>query len=193
VYSFKVKNVIAMLSLNLMVFASGAAGVWLDVPFVKQDKNACGAASIAMVMQYWQRQQREPPDVPDSTEIQRSIYSDQAHGIYASEMEHYLKQHGYRTFAFRGRIDDIKDHLEKGRPLIVALKPSTGDATLHYVVVVGLDPDARLVLKNDPAQRKLLKQTQSDFEREWKGTGNWTLLAVPLENGPASSRPSSSQ
>ena len=68
-----------MLSLNLMVFASGAVGVWLDVPFVKQDKNACGAASIAMVMQYWQRQQREPPAVPDSTEIQRSIYSDQAH------------------------------------------------------------------------------------------------------------------
>ena len=49
-----------------------------------------------------------------------------------------------------GRIDDIKDHLEKGRPLIVALKPSTGDATLHYVVVVGLDPDARLGVEDDP-------------------------------------------
>ena len=56
-----------------------------------------------------------------------------------------------------------------------------------------IGPDAGLVLKNDPAERKLLKQTQSDFEREWKGAGNWTLLAVPLENGPASSRPSSSQ
>jgi ABC-type bacteriocin/lantibiotic exporter with double-glycine peptidase domain len=192
-YSFTVKNFVAMVSLNLMLFASGAAGVWLDVPFVKQDKNACGAASIAMVMQYWKHQQREPADVPDSNEIQRSIYSDQAHGIFASEMEHYLKQHGYRAFAFRGRMDDIKDHLEKGRPLIVALKPSAGGAMLHYVVVVGLDPDAGLVLKNDPAERKLLKQTQSDFEREWKGAGNWTLLAVPLENGPASSRPSSSQ
>ena len=68
-----------MLCLNLMVVASGATGVWLDAPFVKQDKNACGAASIAMVMQYWQKQQREPAVVPDSTEIQRSIYSAQAH------------------------------------------------------------------------------------------------------------------
>ena len=36
------------------------AGVWLDVPFVKQEKDGCGAASIAMVMQYWQAQQGQP-------------------------------------------------------------------------------------------------------------------------------------
>jgi hypothetical protein len=28
------------------------AGVWLDVPFVSQEKNGCGAASIAMVVRY---------------------------------------------------------------------------------------------------------------------------------------------
>jgi hypothetical protein len=162
-----------------------------DVPSVKQTKTPVVLPGIAMVMQYW-KHGREP--AMHRLKRDSTIHlPDQAHGIFASEMEHYLKQHGYRTFAFRGRMDDIKDHLEKGRPLIVALKPSAGGAMLHYVVVVGLDPDAGLVLKNDPAERKLLKQTQSDFEREWKGAGNWTLLAVPLENGPASSRPSSSQ
>ena len=29
------------------------SGVWLDVPFVSQQKDGCGAASVAMVMQYW--------------------------------------------------------------------------------------------------------------------------------------------
>jgi hypothetical protein len=47
------------------------------------------------------------------------------------------------------------------------------------VVVTGLDRQQELVLKHDPAERKLLKQHRSDFEKEWKATGNWTLLAVP--------------
>ena len=32
---------------------SQTSGIWLDVPFVPQEKNGCGAAVIAMVMDYW--------------------------------------------------------------------------------------------------------------------------------------------
>ena len=71
-------------------------------------------------------------------------------------MERYFQQHGFRTFAFAGEWKDLKEHLEKGRPLIVALKP--GGSDLHYVVVAGLDWQQGVVLKNDPAERKLLKQ-----------------------------------
>ena len=77
---------------------------------------------------------------------------------------------------------DVKDHLAKGRPLIVALKPGRGP--LHYVVVAGVDWEQGVVLANDPAERKLLKSDRSSFEKEWKAAGNWTLLAVPQ---PASS------
>ena len=35
--------------------AAGIANLWLDVPFVPQQKDGCGAASIAMVMQYWEQ------------------------------------------------------------------------------------------------------------------------------------------
>jgi hypothetical protein len=42
-----------------------------------------------------------------------------------------------------------------------------------------LDPGQGLVLVNDPAQRKLLKQDRSSFERDWSAAGNWTLLALP--------------
>jgi len=44
-----------VLAVCTLVFAGEQTAVWLDVPFVKQEKNGCGAASIAMVMQYWQR------------------------------------------------------------------------------------------------------------------------------------------
>jgi ABC-type bacteriocin/lantibiotic exporter with double-glycine peptidase domain len=155
-------------------------GVWLDVPFVRQEKNGCGAASIAMVMEYWQRQRSGGNQQELSSgdrEIQRTLYSPAAHGIYASDMERYLQQHGFRTFVLHGEWADLQEQLQKGRPLIVALQPSRAER--HYVVIVGLDERQDVVLKNDPAERKLLKQERSSFEKEWKAAGNWTLLAVP--------------
>ena len=159
-------------------FAADSPAIWVDVPFIPQGKNGCGAASIAMIMQYWQQQQGRSPDA-NAKEIQRALYSRPAHGIYASDLERYLEQHGFRTFALRGDWDDLKQHLSKGRPLIIALTPSTLGGPLHYVVVAGLDERQGIVMLNDPAQRKLLKESRSNFEREWSAAGKWTLLAVP--------------
>ena len=174
-----------LLCLYSVAAAAAPSGVWLDVPFVKQEKNGCGAASIAMVMQYWQRQQGGQA-VPgsDAGRIQRALYSREARGILASSLASYLEGHGFRAFAFAGNWDDLKQHLEKGRPLIVALQPGSGSA-LHYVVVVGLDSEHSLVLVNDPAERKLLRQDRAHFEREWTGAGHWTLLATPREGAPS--------
>jgi ABC-type bacteriocin/lantibiotic exporter with double-glycine peptidase domain len=157
--------------------AADPPGIWLDIPFVKQTKDGCGAASVTMVMQYWQLKHFRS-DTPNAAEIQRALHSDAAHGIYASDMVGYFQQNGYATYAFAGDWSDLKQHLEKGRPLIVALKPGSM-APLHYVVVAGLDEDRQLVLLNDPAQRKLLKEGRSRFEQEWQGAERWTLLALP--------------
>ena len=160
-----------------VLLAADPPGVWLDVPFVKQEKDGCGAASIAMVMQYWRTQQGQPPnDTSDASQIQRALYSANAHGIYASDMERYFRENDFRTFTIRGEWEDLKQHLSKGRPLIVALKPASGSA-FHYVVVTGIG--AEMVMINDPAQRKLLQQDRPSFEREWSAAGNWTLLALP--------------
>jgi predicted double-glycine peptidase len=164
-----------------IVFAA-APGSWLDVPFIRQEKDGCGAATLAMVMQYWLKQQGRPVDSSaDAAEIQRTLYSSKNHGIRASAMERYLEQHGFQTFAFAGKWEDLEQHLAKGRPLIVALKPSAMENSLHYVVVVGTDPEHGLVLLNDAAQRKLLKQERASFEKQWSATGRWTLLALPKE------------
>src|SRR6266852_7737738 len=162
------------------LLAADPPGVWLDVPFVKQEKDGCGAASIAMVMQYWQRQQGQSAGQnSDAVQIQHALYSAKARGIYASEMERYFREKGFRTFTIRGEWEDLKQHLDKGRPLIVALKPAGGVTPLHYVVVTGLDQEQGIVMVNDPAQRKLLKQDRSAFEQEWSAAGKWTLLAMP--------------
>jgi uncharacterized protein YvpB len=174
-------RLVVALCLCALVFAADQPGVWLDVPFVKQEKNGCGAASIAMVMQYWRNNgELSAGKNVDATAIQRSLYSSDAHGIYASDLERYFRQNGFRTFAFRADWKDLRQQLEKGRPLIVALSPGPS-SSLHYAVVTGLDWQQQLVMLNDPAQRKLLKQERGSFEKEWKAAGNWALLAVPRQ------------
>jgi ABC-type bacteriocin/lantibiotic exporter with double-glycine peptidase domain len=155
--------------------AEDTSGVWLDVPFVAQEKNGCGAATIAMVMQYWQR------DI-DAKAIHRELYSEDARGVFSSDLERYFRSHGFRAYAFKGDWTELSNHLRKGRPLIIALKSGRDD--LHYVVATGFDSQQNVILKHDPARRKLMKQHRAEFENEWRGANNWTLLALP-DDSPA--------
>jgi ABC-type bacteriocin/lantibiotic exporter with double-glycine peptidase domain len=159
--------------------ASAQAGAWLDVPFVAQQKDGCGAAVISMVMQYWQLQQGVAETSSARPEIiLHELYSSSSRGVYTSAMVGYFQKYGFRILTFAGQWQDFARELQKGRPLIVGLKPE-GSESLHYVVVVGEDTEGQLLLLNDPARRKLLKEDRAVFEREWKATDNWTLLVVP--------------
>jgi ABC-type bacteriocin/lantibiotic exporter with double-glycine peptidase domain len=161
--------------------ATDSAGIWLDVPFIKQTEEGCGSASIAMLLQYWSAhgaaiaQGRD-----DSTAIQKQLYSRKAHGIFASDVERYLKESGFRTFVMRGEWGDIREHLVAGRPLILSLQPGSVTAPLHYVVVTGMDWQREAVFVNDPARGKLLRVERTEFEKEWQAAKNWMLLAVPV-------------
>lgn len=178
------RSVVLVICICGSVCTAVAQSAWLDVPFIKQEKNGCGSASIAMVMQYWHKQQgRSLSDSSEATRIHQALYVPGADGIFASAMERYFQDHQFRTFSFRGDWEILQQHLQKGRPLIAALKPSGFNGALHYVVVVGLDLEEDILLLNDPWRRKLLKQDRSDFEKQWSATGEWTLLALPQPAG----------
>jgi len=170
----------ALLAVALSSAVAVGAGLWLDVPFVRQQAEGCGAATISMVMQYWLKNPPERiPPAADAVRIQHELFNPHAKGIYASDMERYFRQNGFRVFAFRGTLDDLSHHLAEGRPLIVCLQDSGKSGPLHYVVVVGLENQDGIVWSNDPAQRKLLKMDLGNFEKRWRAMHNWTLLAVP--------------
>src|ERR1700722_228328 len=100
------------------------AGIWLDVPFIKQTAEGCGSASIAMLLQYWSAHGTTVvAGRDDADSIQKQLYSRKGHGIFASDMERYLKESGFQVFALRGDWGDLREHLAQGRPLIVSLEP----------------------------------------------------------------------
>jgi len=67
-----VRTILILLGVCGVLLAADLPGVWLDIPFVKQEKDGCGAASIAMVMQYWQQRGGKPAGQDsDAIQIQR--------------------------------------------------------------------------------------------------------------------------
>jgi ABC-type bacteriocin/lantibiotic exporter with double-glycine peptidase domain len=166
------------------IAAARAQEVRLDVPFVKQAAEGCGAASIAMVMQYWSvLEARTPGERANPAYILRSLHSRAGHGIYASAMSRYFEEQGFQAYVFTGDWTMLEQHLQKGRPLIVALKPSAMERSLHFVVVAGMDSQNQIILVNDPAERKLRKLDRVAFEKQWGGVQRWTLLALPGQSG----------
>ncbi len=129
-----------------------------------------------MVIRYWDDNLHGKHAVrEDAPGIYRRLYKRGAAGIPASAMERYFHTQGFRTYVFRGSWQDLRTHLEKGRPIIVCLKHGRS----HYTVVCGVDSEQGIVLINDPARRKLLKVRRTEFDEDWSASGNWTLLALP--------------
>ncbi len=157
-----------------------SAGIWLDVPYVKQTEDGCGSAAIAMLLRYWGAHGAAvAAERADAASIQKKLYSRKARGIFASDMERYFQELGFREFAIRGAWSDLRQHLQQGRPIIISMQPRSVKAPLHYVVVTGMDWQREAVFVNDPARGKLLRVERQEFEKEWQAASNWMLLAVP--------------
>ncbi len=149
---------------------------WLDVPFIRQVRYGCGPAAVAMVMQYWAREQ-PGLDVTPAERINQTLPSFSKKGLAGRKLQLYLEEHGFDAYVFNGELDDLRQHLLKGRPVIVCLGPKGPREPLHYTVAVGIDEQA--VLLNDPARGKLVREDRERFRTAWKATGQWSMLVVP--------------
>jgi len=72
------------------VAMGGRFGLWLDVPYIHQEKDGCGAASLAMVLRYWHtaRMFRSRKGAPIPARIQARCYMPQSRvESYAVDME----------------------------------------------------------------------------------------------------------
>lgn len=156
-----------------------SAPAQLDVPFVPQVKAGCGSAAIAMVVQYWARENPALREAAEGTEDIDKLLPASAKGIKGSELRRFLEAHGFDAYVLDGEEGDLRHHLEKGRPVVVCLAPGGTRRALHYAVVVGVDNEA--VWLNDSARGKLFRQKRADFLDDWKATGNWALLTVPRQ------------
>jgi predicted double-glycine peptidase len=166
----------ALATAAILITAHGAS---LDVPFVRQYKNGCGAASVAMVMQYWINQGAGlSREAADPSEIYRILYDPGVRGSAGPAMVAYLRDRAFSAFAIGADWSDVGENVSRGRPVIVCLRPSA-KAPLHFVVVIGVEPEARKIVLHDPARGAAVAMDPASFDAAWRRAGNLALIATP--------------
>lgn len=98
---------------GMLVLLALLAALDLNVPFVPQQKDTCGAAALAMVFRFWDR-----PVAPD--EIASALLDPELRGIRGSRLADFARARGFTALAYEGDLEHLRDFLAKGRPLIVA-------------------------------------------------------------------------
>ena len=145
----------------------------LAVPFVPQQKDTCAAAALAMVLAY------HGVDVPHDV-IASALVEKELRGIRGSRLADFARERGMVAVAFAGDLPLVREHLGRGRPLVLSI--AAGRGRYHDVVAVGIDDAGQAVIVNDPAEGAGRSISFSALERKWKATGHWTLLVQPAES-----------
>jgi ABC-type bacteriocin/lantibiotic exporter with double-glycine peptidase domain len=155
--------------------------VMLPVPVVMQDdRYDCGVSAVSMLLAY-----HGHPCDPETADALRAK-AEREEGLSGADLEDYLKSEGLKTALFEGKLSGevtgLFYHLDRGRPLVVALRISGNDN--HFVLVSGYDPENDWILLQDPGRGPLV-YSSVQFEHAWRGAGNFTLLATPAEYSSA--------
>jgi ABC-type bacteriocin/lantibiotic exporter with double-glycine peptidase domain len=140
----------------------------LDVPYVPQEKDTCGPASLAMVLAFWGR-----PGLHD--ELAAELKAAELRGVAGSRLRAAAESRGMRAIAFKGDPAHLRRMVAQGRPVIVAW--DMGKKTMHNVVVVGADDQGFVV--HDPAFGASRHVDHDLFTGRWSAAGHWSLLVVP--------------
>ena len=145
----------------------GGQRVIRNVPFHPQEDFQCGPASLAAVLNYW--------GVFVSPErVAKDIYSSSAKGTLDIDMLLYAQSRGLAASQYRGRLDDLREKIDSGRPLIVLVDYGFSIIQAnHFMVIVGYN--ARGVIANSGREEMKFIPVE-DFLKSWERTKFWTLL-----------------
>jgi ABC-type bacteriocin/lantibiotic exporter with double-glycine peptidase domain len=134
-----------------------------------------------MVMGYWARHGANIDSVASNPQtIESALYDRAVKGISGASLVQYANEHGFDAYAMSAELTQILAAVKLGRPIIACVKP-TGmrGSALHYVVLVGYQPSGGHLVVHDSAKGPGIPMRVADFEREWKASGHWTMIATP--------------
>ncbi|MBI4814930.1 MAG: hypothetical protein HY791_01650 [Deltaproteobacteria bacterium] len=134
-------------------------------PMRQKEKGDCGPTALAMVLRYWR----------SNSQLDLDPTVDHA----AGELRDLAKRKGLAAYLIKGSEQDVKEQLEKKRPLVAGLvKRTLGGRASHYEVVAGYNAIDHRVATIDPGLGRWLVNSWEGFEREWAPAGNLLLLVA---------------
>ena len=151
-----------------------SAGAYIkDVPFFPQQDYMCGPASLASVTMYWNRGNT------DVEEITAGIYIERLKGTLPLDMLLYAREKGFDVEYYSGSMDDLREKLSGGFPLILFLNLGLKSYPMgHYVVAVGYSDVVAAVLVHSGTEKES-SMSYNELERAWSKTDYATLIVKP--------------
>lgn len=152
----------------LILLASNALALEIEgVPFIRQDSQFCGPASLASVMTFYGVHE-------DQKKIGAAVYSEKLQGALITDLERYARQEGFETKSGQGTAEGLKKEMDRGRPVIVLVDLGFWVVSKpHYLVVIGYDDEGFTAHDGyTPANR----YPYARFSEIWGKMGNAYLL-----------------
>lgn len=139
---------------------------------VKQLRNYCGPAVLASILQFLGEKTSQEA-------VGKAIYDSASGATNGADMLLYARERGFAAYSWNADIDDVKDKIAQGIPVIVLQQNSFTDTSGHYRILTGYDDAARKFDVIDPYYDYITQISYADCERLWTSMGNWALLIVP--------------
>lgn len=148
--------------------------VIIDVPFYSQSDYECGPASLASVINYWNRKRGMEEITVE--EIIDAIYSPHARGVLGIDLENYARKKGFSALQKKGTIEELKELIDSRTPPIILVSYGFYVYQLdHFLVVKGYNEKGIIVNSKKPDEFISYKK----LERIWKRADNWMLVIRP--------------
>jgi tetratricopeptide (TPR) repeat protein len=147
-------------------------GHYIDgLHFFGQEKNFCGPAALAIVMNYW-------GDDVSQEEIAQEIYRPSIKGSLTVDLERYAFKRGFFAQAGIFELDELGPKIRDGIPVVVMLQVMPFIKKNHYLVFFGYDETREVVLVYSGKDEPEL-MGYGDFVRKWESAGKWALIVCP--------------
>lgn len=153
-----------------------------QVPFFKQRRKQCGAASLATVLAY------RGAEI-NAEELEPLLYTPGRDGTLAIDMTAQARQQGFLVYPLQPSIHALLSEIQADNPVLVM--QNLGLSWLpqwHFAVVIGYDlTDNTLLLRsgNEPRRRMAIKT----FASTWERAQHWAVVITDAGHIPATAEP----
>ena len=132
----------------------------------------CGPTAMASILSFYGLG-------VDIDEIAEKIYRPELKGAITMDVFLYAKERGLQAKLYRGSMEDLKDSIRAGTPLILFVDMGYGFFPMgHYIIPVGFSDDYGVVLAHSGSD-EALPISYKRLLRAWKKTGYSTILIRP--------------
>lgn len=142
-----------------------------NVKYIEQKPNYCGPASLAMIFNYWGMS-------IEQDEIAGEIYSPELGGTISIELVLYAIKKGFEAEMYKGAIENLKNKISNGFPLLVSHRQDENKETVHYLVVWGFDDDEKMIYAHSGIKENSAMDYKT-FLKRWGLADNLTIFIHP--------------